>query len=75
MQEQLIINPPDSKTSTLLKQLLKKMNVAYASYRQDTEISEEQKKYVLDILNNTKEEDYLSEKDAKKLILQSRARK
>jgi len=75
MSEQLIVNSPDSNTSTLLKQLFDRMNLMYASYKEDIVISDEQKSYILDILNNTPEEDYLSEDDAKKIILQNRAKK
>jgi hypothetical protein len=75
MSEQLIVNSPDSDTSILLKQLFERMNLMYASYKEDVVISEEQKNYVMDILNNTNDEDYLNEDDAKKMILQSKAKK
>lgn len=68
MSEQIIIQIPDSATGAKLKEFLKKLNLKYTVSAEDDSISEEEKEYVLDILNSTAEEDYVSYEDVKKRV-------
>lgn len=56
--EQFIVDSPDGRTSLLLKELFRKMNLAFIS-KKNEEISEEEKNIVLNRLKNSKEEDDL----------------
>ncbi len=69
MSEQIIINIPDNKTGSKLKDFLKTLNLSYTVSSDDNTISEEEKEYVLDILNSTAEEDYVSYEEVKKRVL------
>ena len=71
MSEQIIIQIPDDQTGSKLKAFLKKLNLSYTISSDDNSISEEEKEYVLDILNNTLEEDYISYEDVKKKVLKN----
>jgi hypothetical protein len=67
--EQFIVESPDSRTSLLLKELFRKMNLTFVAKKSGDSISGQEKQMVLDRLQNSKEEDDLDWKDVKKNIL------
>jgi hypothetical protein len=69
MPEQIIIQITDPTTGSKLKEFLKKLNLKYTVSSDDDTIPEEEKEYILDILNNTMEEDYVSYEEVKQKIL------
>jgi len=67
--EQIIVEIPDLATGKKLKAFLKELNVKYSISAEDNSISDEEKEYVIDVLNNTLEEDYVSYNEVKNNIL------
>jgi hypothetical protein len=69
MSDQIIIKIPDHQTGSKLVEFLKKLNLSYTISSDDDSISDEEKEYVMDIYNNTAEEDYISYEEVKKKLL------
>lgn len=75
MSEQIIVSIPDDQTGSKLKEFLKKLNLSYTISSDDETISDEEKEYVLDILNSTAEEEYISYEEVKKRVLKNITKK